>query len=1017
MRKSVKEHRETSYPARYAWLGLGAVYTGFLSVGIIFHFLPPILPVVIRDLGISHGQAGLVMSLFALPGILLSLPGGWLVDRYGERLIGSLGLIVMGGGTVLLGLGSSFTLILLARVLSGVGAMVGVVALQRLVIRLFAGRGLGLPVGISGSAVPVGIIIVLNTAGPLAAAGGWRLVALRAGGVTVVVGLVFALVTWLITRGRSLGRAAGQDEAPLTQTGASFRPIWIAGVVWFCANGAMTAFMTFAPDHFQGLGFSISARGLFTSIPMWTSAALGMVTGWLTDRHGGRALFMTLGMALMGAALMVLPLSVVSPSLIGLLLGLSLAAVVTPTIALPGALLPASHTGRGYGILATCANLGIFVVPPLAGWSRDVSGYYLWPFLIMGVVALVGAMVAEVLRRGRFMPGFSRRVFVAVSLMLLAGCGSQDRYEVVAPGGTVTAWSAPQDLTDLTLMLSPDPAAGDAWSADDIVVGGRAGQVVRFRAGLCTDLRFPVDDLVVGVDCQPDGRLVVATRRSGLWEWSAGTWQQDPSLPVADLRRLARDHLDRLLVQGQDEHHTVWRLADGAWQQVADDSQGVVSAIEGEAGLGTWLVTETHNVLRLPEDGLAVWEDSLGFDDPISRVELAGNGAGDLACVDRTGELWLRQAGQWSRRGGQFIDNATGLFWLDGSLYGTRGGNSLARWAQGAWQTVQEGVPSYGSLVVVPVAGGRLLLRGDTSGYLFNGQTMERVSPALTGLCGFVESSGQILAQVLAGDLFQLEDVDGRVWRWLGCSGQPAVGNLENTLVRDDSGRLLAATEAGLEEWNGTSFALFFSQRRLRWLRATGSGEILFADQSGLVGSLRSGRITINHYSEDGSLDVKGLWRRSETEIDILTPEGLYHLRPGEAPGLAWAAIGWDPVGLRELNREQAVVYGRRYTRLVTGDEVVDNTPYLMDSGQAAPVALNSVWSLDGDRLLAWSPDFQAFLWWDESGWRVTEPRGEDLYPMLDSYEPMRFVSGGSGEIFLFNGKGLARLEPAGGAR
>ena len=56
---------ETAYPAAFAWLGLVAVYLGFLSVGFVFHFLPPILPVIIADLQLSHTEAGLLMSLFA----------------------------------------------------------------------------------------------------------------------------------------------------------------------------------------------------------------------------------------------------------------------------------------------------------------------------------------------------------------------------------------------------------------------------------------------------------------------------------------------------------------------------------------------------------------------------------------------------------------------------------------------------------------------------------------------------------------------------------------------------------------------------------------------------------------------------------------------------------------------------------------------------------------------------------------------------------------------------------------
>ncbi len=533
-------------------MGLAAVYVGFLSVGVIFHFLPPILPVVIENLGISHTQAGLLMSLFALPGILLSLPGGWLVDRYGERLIGGVGLVLMGAGTVLLGLAPGFALILAARAMSGVGAMVGVVALQRLVIRLFTGRGLGLPVGISGSAVPVGIIIILNTSGRLAATAGWREVAVRAGAATVAVGLVFSAVIWFVTRGRTLGRAGKDDTAPLTDSRRAFRPIWIAGVVWFCANGAMTAFMTFAPDHFQGLGFDVSSRGLFTSIPMWTSAALGMVTGWLTDRHGGRALFMTVGMALMGTALVVLPSATVPPSLIGLALGLSLAAVVTPTISLPGALLPDSHTGRGYGILATCANLGIFLVPPLAGWSRDLSGGYVWPFVIMGLAAFVGMLAAAILGRGRFMPGFSRRAIVpaALLMLLLIGCGSQDRYELVDPQMPVVDEIVMGEITDCTAFLSATGYvrySGDAWSAGDFVASGGGGRLVRVQGDLVSSLNFSGHGGVVGLLCQPDGSLLVGTEREGLWRWTDGDWQLDSMPPDSPVGLLARDHLGRPL--------------------------------------------------------------------------------------------------------------------------------------------------------------------------------------------------------------------------------------------------------------------------------------------------------------------------------------------------------------------------------------------------------------------------------------------------------------------------------------
>ncbi len=393
-----------TFSSSAAWAGLAAIYMGFLTVGFVFHFIPPILPLMLPDLGISHGQAGLLMSLFALPGILLSLPGGWLADRAGAPLMGAAGLLVMGLGTVGMGLGGGFVPVLAARALAGTGVAVAVVALQRMIVTLFAGRPLGVPMGVSGTAVPLGIIIILNISGPWARDHGWRAVALGTGAMAMATAVVFFVASTLVARRKGAGRPAPPAEvgaAGATPADKGLAAIWIAAVVWFCANGAMTSFMTFAPDHFFELGWSVRARGLVTSIPMWGSVLLGPLTGWLTDRYGRRAGFITAGMALMALSLAAIPGGLVPQVLLGTALGASLAAVVTPLLALPGTLLPADRVGRGFGILATCANLGIFFCPPLVGLARDRSGHFTAPFLLMGAIALAGMLAGLGLRTRR----------------------------------------------------------------------------------------------------------------------------------------------------------------------------------------------------------------------------------------------------------------------------------------------------------------------------------------------------------------------------------------------------------------------------------------------------------------------------------------------------------------------------------------------------------------------------------------------------------------------------------------
>ncbi len=393
-------NRSHPFSATAAWAGLAVIYLGFLTIGFVFHFVPPILPLMLKDLGISHSQAGLLMSLFALPGILLSLPGGWLADRVGAPLMGGAGLLVMGIGALGMGLAPGFGWILAARTVAGIGVAFGVVALQRMIATLFAGRPLGVPMGVSGTAVPLGIIIILNVSGPWGEAHGWRSVAVGTGMVTIVAAVVFFAASWFVMRRRAVvaPESPGEALAPTSPRG-EYRVIWIAAVVWFCANGAMTSFMTFAPDHFFELGWSVSDRGLVTSIPMWGSVLLGPLIGWLTDRFGRRGAFITAGMGLMAVSLAAIPGGGVPQVLLGMALGAALAAVVTPLLSLPGTLLPPDQVGRGFGILATFANLGIFFCPPLVGMARDHSGEFTASFLLMGAIAAMGVVAGKMLRQ------------------------------------------------------------------------------------------------------------------------------------------------------------------------------------------------------------------------------------------------------------------------------------------------------------------------------------------------------------------------------------------------------------------------------------------------------------------------------------------------------------------------------------------------------------------------------------------------------------------------------------------
>lgn len=82
----------------------------------------PALPEVARELGVSSGQVGLLITVFTLPGVALTPIWGVLSDRYGRKrvLVPSLILFGLAGGAC--ALARDFELLLGLRTLQGVGA-------------------------------------------------------------------------------------------------------------------------------------------------------------------------------------------------------------------------------------------------------------------------------------------------------------------------------------------------------------------------------------------------------------------------------------------------------------------------------------------------------------------------------------------------------------------------------------------------------------------------------------------------------------------------------------------------------------------------------------------------------------------------------------------------------------------------------------------------------------------------------------------------------------------------------
>jgi MFS family permease len=363
----------------YRWVILVIVYLSILAFTFIFQSIPPILPLILTELHLTYAQSGLLMSLFALPGIFVSLLGGFLADRYGIKPLGTGCFILMIGGTFLVGLGVNLQLLGLGRIIAGIGGLTLSVFLPKLLSQWFKERELGLAMGIFNTGVPLGSVICFGLFGTLGDHWGWRTPVLLTG--------IYLFITFILFI--SLYRiplSHGADEGKSLTIHQSLRemgwPIWWVGFSWLWFNAALISFATFAPDFFLQKNYSIKQSGFLIGIPLLGSLFFSTPIGYLVDRFKHQEWFIGIGAIALAILALFFNFST-SFLLLVILMGIFSAMIPAPIYSLPPEILKTENVGLGFGVISTCSSIGLFVAPYLVGKAKDFTGSYRSSFILI----------------------------------------------------------------------------------------------------------------------------------------------------------------------------------------------------------------------------------------------------------------------------------------------------------------------------------------------------------------------------------------------------------------------------------------------------------------------------------------------------------------------------------------------------------------------------------------------------------------------------------------------------------
>lgn len=176
------------------------------TLAVDFSVLNVALPQIGREIGISPANLQWVITSFALPAAGLGLFFGRLGDLIGRRLLFMIGIILLGAGSILGGVASTETVLIVARVIQGVGtAAIAPTALSLLISSFEEGPRRARALSINGALLSAGFTTGALLGGVLSAGLSWRAAFLINVPVTLVV-LVLTPILFTESRPRSRPR-------------------------------------------------------------------------------------------------------------------------------------------------------------------------------------------------------------------------------------------------------------------------------------------------------------------------------------------------------------------------------------------------------------------------------------------------------------------------------------------------------------------------------------------------------------------------------------------------------------------------------------------------------------------------------------------------------------------------------------------------------------------------------------------------------------------------------------------
>ena len=371
------------------------LYLSGLAIGLNQFKIAPIMAVVANDLNVSLTAVSWLTSVFILAGVILAIPSAFILKSLGTKKLGVCVLILLTIGSLVGGLSQDFTLLLISRIIEGIGfafiIAVGIV----LISDWFEPKRIGTMIGIFTTFPAASSAIMLGYGAQLAQAlGNWKTIWFLGAALAAVVTVAF----WFVIKETPSSPAANSEEQKISlKVGLNNKKALILGMVQGAVAFIMFAYLSDYFTIFNGFyGLDAVQSGLYCSIAGYAAIVFCILSGILISKTGKPAEISLISfIILLFVCFFTFKLDSSTYIIHVILMALCTGMVIPAVLAIaPYTAKQPAYIGCAIAIVNQIYYIGAFIGPPILTSAMETDpNSAMIPLVIVSVIGIVSSII------------------------------------------------------------------------------------------------------------------------------------------------------------------------------------------------------------------------------------------------------------------------------------------------------------------------------------------------------------------------------------------------------------------------------------------------------------------------------------------------------------------------------------------------------------------------------------------------------------------------------------------------